>query len=187
MTSSQPPEEASHSAAAPARRSAWSARERVVRLVWSTLGRAVWAVAPGLRPSLLRWFGARVGRGCSFHSTSRVEIPWNLRMGDRVRVGRGVRLYSLGVITIGDDSALDAFAHLCAGTHDHTDPAFPLLRPPVTLGARCLIGVDAYIGPGVELGDGCVVSARSSVHSSKPAGSVLEGNPAKARAAEASR
>ncbi len=88
-------------------------------------------------------------------------------------------LYSLGRITLGDGVTLDRRAHLCAGTHDFTDPNFPLLRPPISVGAGSLIGIDAYIGPDVSLGERCVVHPRASVYRSFGAGAVLRGNPAK--------
>jgi putative colanic acid biosynthesis acetyltransferase WcaF len=83
------------------------------------------------------------------------------------------------VITLGDGVVLDCRAHLCAGTHDMTDSRFPLLRPPITLGKGVFVGIDAYIGPGVELGDGCRVWPRASVYRSADASSHLIGCPAK--------
>ena len=163
----------------PARRSAWTTRQKIVRVVWTTIGRALWRLLPGARPALIRLFGGSAGKGCSLATHVAIAIPWNIHLGERVTVADHAILYSLGPISIGDDSVIDPFAHLCAGSHDHTDPAFPLTTPPISLGARCFVGADAYIGPGVALGDGCRVLARASVHSSRPEGTTLAGNPAK--------
>lgn len=163
----------------PARRSVWTPREKLVRLVWATLGRLVWLIAPGARPGLIRLFGGRCGPGCRFAGSVDILIPWNIRCGSRVRVGERSILYALGPITIGDDTVLDQRAHLCAGTHDMADSRFPLLKPPITVGARCLIGADAYIGPEVVLGDDIRVWPRASVYKSFPDGSRLRGNPAR--------
>lgn len=163
----------------PTRRSVWTPREKLVRLLWNTLARGVWILLPPARASLLRLFGGRCGSGCVLPRDCELTIPWHITLGQRVRLGRRSILYSLGPITVGDDSLIDDRAHLCAGTHDMTDSRFPLLKPPITVGARCLIGIDAYIGPWVELGDDCRVWPRASVYKPAQAGARLRGNPAK--------
>jgi len=160
------------------RRSAWTPKQKIIRALWGTVGRALWLLVPPARSALIRVFGGAVGPGCSFHRSVAIAIPWNLEIGSGVRVGPSAILYSLGLITIGDRTALDRRAHLCAGTHDMTDPNFPLLCPPITVGKDCLIGIDAYVGPEVTLGDGCTVEARASVYKPFPAGTRLRGNPA---------
>jgi len=163
----------------PARRSVWTPKQKLVRAVWGTVARVLWELLPPARAALIRLFGGRVGRGCSFGSGVDIAIPWNIRCGDRVQVADRVILYCLGPITIGDDTVIDYRAHLCAGTHDMTDSRFPLLKPPITIGRGCFIGLDAYIGPGVELGDRCRVAPRASVYKSAPPDTRLRGNPAR--------
>jgi putative colanic acid biosynthesis acetyltransferase WcaF len=163
----------------PARRSVWTFRQKVIRLIWSTFGRALWISFPRLRPWLIRRFGGGVGPGCRFARSVDIAIPWNLRVGSNVEVGRDVILYALGVITLGDGVVIDDLAHLCAGTHDHTDSRFPLLRPPITIGPGTFIGIDAYIAPDVTLGAGCRVWPRASVYRSFGDGVELRGNPAR--------
>lgn len=147
-------------------------------MVWSSLGRLLWLVLPPFRSSLLRLFGGAVGPGCRFARSVEIDIPWTLRIGRNVQVGEQAILYGLGTITIGDDAVLDRKAHLCAGTHDMNDPQFALLRPPVTIGRGCFIGYDAYIGPGVTIGDRCRILPRASVYRNWGADLVLRGNPA---------
>ena len=163
----------------PTRTSVWTTREKIIRIIWSTLGRAFWVLLPPARPALIRLFGGACGPGCTLARSVDILIPWNIRLGARVRVARGVILYALGPIVVGDDTLIDHDAHLCAGTHDMTDSRFPLIKPPITVGKRCLIGADAYLGPEVVLGDDCRVWPRASVYRSCPAGARLRGNPAK--------
>ena len=163
----------------PNRRSAWTLKQNIARVVWGTAVHVVWVLVPPLRPSLIRIFGGRVGRGCSFAGSVEICIPWNLNIGDNCEFGDKSILYSLGPITIGNDVVLDFRAHLCAGTHDMSDPSFPLLRPPITIGDGCLIGADAYVGPNVSLGAGCRVWPRASVYKNYPDRTNLQGNPAR--------
>ena len=162
----------------PARRSAWTTRQKVIRLLWGTIGRLAWCI-PTFRSPVLRMFGASVGRGCHFARRIELTIPWNITIGDRVIIEERAILYSLGRITIGSDSVIEVRAHLCAGSHDLRDSRFPLTRPPITLGAHCRIGIDTFVAPGIELGEGCIVMHRASVYSSHPAGTTLVGNPAR--------
>ena len=134
---------------------------------------------PRLRASLLRLFGGSVGSGCRLSRTVDIIIPWNIHLGNDVQVADRVILYGLGPITIGNGTVIDVRAHLCAGSHDMRDTRFPLTRPPISIGAGCFIGVDAYIAPDVTLGDGCRVLHRASVYKSFPEGTELVGNPAR--------
>lgn len=164
--------------------SAWTFREKVVRVLWSivqaTLFRWSFRTMNGWRSFLLRLFGAKVGRDCVIRPSVHIEIPWNIRLGDHVALGDRVILYSLGPITIGDRTSISQYAHLCAGTHDHTRPDLPLLRPPITLGADVWIATDVFVGPGVTVGEGAVVGARSNVFSDLPAWKICVGSPARA-------
>ena len=58
----------------------------------------------------------------------------------------------------GARSSLSQEAYICAGTHDYTSLAMPLVTAPITVGADAWICARALIGPGVTVGDGAVVT-----------------------------
>jgi len=132
-----------------------------------------------MRAAMLRLFGAKLGRNVRVRRTAKIEIPWNLNIGDDVSIGDEAILYSLGMITIGHRSFLSQYAHLCAGTHDHTSPLYPLIREPITIGEDCWIAADAFVGPGVTIADRTVLGARASAFSDLPSDVIAVGNPAK--------
>lgn len=163
--------------------SPWSFRDKAFRALWMLMGRPLFRLSfhnwYAYRRALLRRFGAIVGRRAMIRPTAHIEIPWNLDIGEDATVGDHAILYSLGRITIGDRAIISQYAHLCAGTHDYTDHTFKLLRTPITIGDDCWVGTDAFIGPGVTVGNLTVVGARSSAYKDLPPGKVCVGNPAK--------
>jgi putative colanic acid biosynthesis acetyltransferase WcaF len=170
--------------APPARNvSPWTTRHKVGRLLWAVTYALVFRRTfhnwYGLRAAILRRFGARVGRNVRVRRTARIEIPWNLTLGDDVSIGDEAILYSLGPVTVGARSFLSQYAHLCAGTHDGTRSDYPLIRAPITVGEDCWIAADAFVGPGVSIGDRTIIGARASVFSDIPPDVIAVGNPAK--------
>lgn len=133
----------------------------------------------GWRAFLLRCFGARVGRGVHIYPSVRVEIPWNLRIDDHASVGEHAWIYNLGPVTIGARATISHRAHLCAGTHDHRDPALPLLREPIDIGADAWVCADAFVGPRVRVGEGAIVGAAAVAMRDVPAWTIVAGNPAR--------
>lgn len=167
------------------RSSGWTGRERLARALWEILGTRLFAWTPraffwGWRRALLRLFGAEIGSSVHLHPTVKIAVPWTLRIADGVTVGDGAILYSLGNISIGEAATISQYAHLCAGTHDFRDPAMPLLRLPIVIGAGAWICADAFIGPGVEVGTLAVVAARATVVKNVSPGEIVAGNPARA-------
>lgn len=169
--------------AEPPRQSPWGLRQKIGRVLWSFASASLWrwspAEADGFRRWLLRRFGARVGRGVTIHPSVHVEIPWHLELGDGVRVASRAILYCLGPVTIGPRTLVGPHAHVCAGTHDYRSPLFTLLRPPIEVGADCLLLTGSFVGPGAVLADGTVLRERASAYGETEPDTVYQGNPGK--------
>lgn len=164
-------------------KSPWTTGEKFRRTLWMLLGKPLFRASfhnwYGLRAAILRLFGAQIGRGTRIRPTVDIEIPWMLSVGDGATVGDHAILYSLGPVYIGARAVVSQYAHLCAGTHDHTRRDFPLLRPPICVGQDAWISADAFVGPGVDIGARAVVGARASVFKDVPADEIHAGNPAR--------
>lgn len=105
--------------------------------------------------------------------------PWLLKVGAYSCLGDGVNVYNLGPVSIGEHTVVSQNVHICAGTHDYTRPALPLLRLPITIGSGVWVCADAFVGPGVTIGDNSVVGARAVVTKDVPPAVVVAGNPAR--------
>jgi putative colanic acid biosynthesis acetyltransferase WcaF len=160
----------------------YSRREQAMRVAWA-LGRWLIHLSPrpffGWRRMVLRLFGARVGREARIYSSTLVYMPWNVELGDWAAVGPDVYIYSLGRVRIGNRATLSYRAHVCAGTHDFTDPTLPLLKPSVAIEDDAWVGTEAFIGPGITVGAGAMVAARAVVVKNVAPLTVVGGNPAR--------
>jgi putative colanic acid biosynthesis acetyltransferase WcaF len=163
--------------------SPWSFGMKVRRVLWmfaqGSLFRCSFHNWYGWRRFVLRAFGATIGPRVRVRPTVRIEMPWNLDLGEAVIVGDYAILYSLAKITVGPFSVISQYSHLCAGTHDHTKRSFPLVCEPITIGREAWIAADVFVGPGVTVGDRSVVGARSSVFADVPPDVIAAGTPAK--------
>jgi len=165
------------------RASKWSGRELLGRALWEIAYPFFsWSPRPlfwGWRRSMLRLFGAKIGRAVHVHPSVKIAVPWNLTIHDDVGIGDGAILYSLGPITIGSGATVSQFAHLCAGTHDYRRADMPLEKLPISVGEGAWICADAYVGPGVTVGDYAIVGARAVVVRNVAAHTIVAGNPAR--------
>jgi putative colanic acid biosynthesis acetyltransferase WcaF len=99
-------------------------------------------------------------------------------IGERAWIGDGVELYSLAEIVLGDDVVISQGTYVCAGSHDYRDSAFPIVASPIVIEAETWVAAQCFIGPGVRIGRGAVVGARSLVLRDIPARALAFGHPA---------
>ena len=165
-----------------ARRLSWQNKwlRTLWHLVWLVLYRPTPRVLHPWRCALLRLFGARLGNAVHPYPSARIWAPWNLEMGDHSCLGEHVDCYCVDRIRIGAHAIVSQYSFLCTASHDYTDPAMPLVTAPIMIGARAWITADGFVAPGVVIGEGAIVSARSSVFSDVEAWTIVRGNPAKA-------
>lgn len=164
-------------------RSPHSPGNRLVRALWG----AAWLLLfrPTPRPFhpwrrfLLRLFGATLHATARVYPSARIWLPSNLTMDRRACIGDHVEVYNVDRIIIGAHATVSQFSHLCTATHDHDDPSHPLVTSPITLGTRSWVAADAFIGPGVTIGEGTVVGARSAVFEDLPPWKIAIGSPAR--------
>lgn len=165
----------------PRRQPTFSRRNRARRALWGLIYLLLFRPSPrqmhSWRSILLRLFGATVGKGCHIYPKVVIWAPWNLVVESQASAADGVNLYSMARITIGRRAVISQGAHICTGSHDYTDPSFCLYAKPITIGAESWICADAFLGPGVTIGEGAVIGARSVVIRDMPNWTVCAGHP----------
>jgi putative colanic acid biosynthesis acetyltransferase WcaF len=158
-------------------------RSAVLVQLWWIVQDTAFRMSPqicyGWRNFLLRLFGAKIGKKVQIRPTTRVTYPWKLTIGDYVWVGDDCVFYDLGEIVLGSHVAIAHDVYFCTGLHDYTKIEFPIGQKPIRIEDETWIPNDVFIGPGVTIGKGTVVGARSTVLHDLPPGMICYGNPAK--------
>jgi putative colanic acid biosynthesis acetyltransferase WcaF len=151
--------------------------------LWWIIQSTIFACSPQFtykwRNFLLRQFGANIGKNVIIRPSVKITYPWKLTIGDNAWVGDNVDLYTLGEISIGKNVVVSQRAYLCTGSHKHTAEAFDIYAKPIIIEDEAWVATDVFIAPGITIGKGAVIGARSSVFKDMPAGMICIGNPAK--------
>ena len=161
----------------------FSLRNRLTRVLWNICCLLFFRYTPiplhAWRSFVLRIFGARVGKGVHVYPRVKIWGPWNLDLRDQCGIGNGAILYSQAMITIGERAIISQGSHICTGTHDYTKKENPLVTAPISIGAMAWVAAESFVHPGLTIGDGCVVGARSVVTKDLPPWTVCAGHPCK--------
>lgn len=148
-------------------------------IVQATLLRPSPQVFYGWRRWWLRRFGASIGKKVLVRPSVTVTYPWKVTIGDNSWIGDDVVLYSLGPIDIGHDVVISQRSYICTGSHDYRTPGFDIWAKPVRIEPESWLAADVFVAPGVTIGRGAVVGARSSVFKDLEPMCLHTGNPAR--------
>lgn len=163
--------------------SGFRGRSKVIVQLWWIIEKSLFAWSPqvayGWRRFLLRLFGASIGKGVLIRPSAKFTYPWKIKIGDYTWIGEECVLYSLGTITIGSHVSVSHNVFLNTGLHNYESINFEIDAKPLVICDQAWVTTDVYLAPGVTIGKGCVIGARSSVFKDMPEGWICFGNPAK--------
>jgi putative colanic acid biosynthesis acetyltransferase WcaF len=131
-----------------------------------------------LKRSLLRAFGARVGKGVVIKPQVKITFPWKLEIGDHVWLGEECWLLNLERISIGNHVCVSQRAFLCTGNHNYKSSTFELIVKPIQVEEGAWLGAGCWVGPGVTVGADSVLSAGSVATKDLEPRGIYRGNPA---------
>lgn len=156
---------------------------RARRVLWSAVWWLAYRPSPrllhGWRRFLLKLFGANIQKGAHPYPSARIWAPWNLTMGEGSCLGDYVRCYSVDHVTLEPHATVSQYSFLCTASHDYRIDGMPLITAPITIRRHAWVAADAFIGPGVTVGERAVVGARASVFRDVDPWTVVGGNPAR--------
>ncbi len=132
-----------------------------------------------LKVTVLRIFGARIGRGVVIRSRVNITFPWRFACGDHIWIGDETFILSLAPVTLGSHICISQRTFLCTGSHDFRKESFDLITAPIEIADGCWIGAQAFVGPGVIFGAGSRCLAGSVVVRDVASGTTVAGVPAK--------
>lgn len=135
----------------------------------------------GVKPILLRWFGAKVGDHVRIKWGVNVRFPWFLEIGDHVWIGENVWIDCLTHVSIGDHVCVSQGAYLMTGNHDYKSESFKIRVGEIKIEEGAWIGAFSIVGPGVTCKSHCVLAAGSVATSDLQAYTIYQGNPAVAK------
>ncbi|WP_115050794.1 putative colanic acid biosynthesis acetyltransferase [Brucella canis] len=158
-------------------------KHRLQRLLWQ----AAWLALAAWTPSCLwRWrgmvlnaFGADIHKSAIVRASAHIWWPGNLSMGAHSSLGPGAICYNVAPVTLAPFAIVSQRAHLCTAGHDIDQASFPLTAAPIHIAAYGGVAAEAFVGPGVHIGEGAVLGARSVSFRDLDAWAVYTGNPAK--------
>lgn len=151
---------------------------KIRMLVWFNFQHLIFnsALFPsGLRPLVLRNFGASVGRRVLIRRGVRIHFPWNLEIGDDCWIGEEVWFINHEKVTIGSDVCISQRSMICSGSHDYQSASLEYSHKPIEIRDGAWICLDSKVLPGVSIGECSVVSAGEVVRKSLPDYSMLIG------------
>lgn len=155
----------------------------LVRLLWYytslLLFESGWFILTRTKPSILRLFGARIGRGVVIKPHVRIKYPWRLSVGDHCWIGQDAWIDNIADVTIGNQVCVSQDTYLCAGNHDHRRKSFDLIARPITIENGAWVAASSLLLAGVTVGANAVVAAGSVVTKDVAPATMVGGNPAR--------
>lgn len=159
-----------------------SKKNKLLRLCW----RVVWVIF--FRPSpipffwwrrfLLKSFGAKIASDkVHIYPSSRIWAPWNLIMERNTCLSHNVDCYNVDLVHLQEGVTVSQYCFLCTASHDYSQKNMPLVTAPIVIQKYAWVTSDVFIGPGVTIGEGAVVAARSTVTKDVLPWDVVSGNP----------
>ncbi len=152
------------------------------RVVWYVVSLLVFETAipapSALKRTVLRGFGAEVGKGVIIKPRVHIKYPWKLKVGDHAWIGERVWIDNLDLVRIGSHCCVSQGAYLLCGNHDYTSQKFDLITKPITMEDGSWAGAKSILGPGAILESEAVLAAGSVGIGKMEARKIHQGNPA---------
>ena len=154
--------------------------KRVLWYVFSNIFiNTYWCPVSSVKVSILRLFGAKIGKGVTLKPNMNIKYPWKLELGNYVWIGENVWIDNLEKVTIADNCCLSQGVTLICGNHNYKKSTFDLIVKEITLEEGVWIGAKSFIGPGVTCASHSLLAVQSVATADLEAYTIYRGNPAR--------
>lgn len=131
------------------------------------------------RNFIYKLLGAKIGSNTVLNRRCELLCPKELMLGNNCAIGWFCQLDARGSINIGNNVVIASYVKLITGSHDPDSPDFQAYFKNIIIHDRAWIGTGAIILPGVEIGEGAIVSAGAVVTKNVEPYAIVGGVPAK--------
>jgi len=133
-----------------------------------------------IKVSILKIFGAKIGKGVVIKPHVNIKYPWRLTVGNHVWIGEHVWIDNLADVVIEDHVCISQGAMLLCGNHHYKKTSFDLITGNITLKKGSWIGAKSVVCPRVTVGNHAVLTVGSIATKSLNEYTIYQGNPAEA-------
>jgi putative colanic acid biosynthesis acetyltransferase WcaF len=133
---------------------------------------------------ILNSFGSDISYKCFVYSSVFIWAPFNLSMNRGSCLGPRVNCYNIAPITLGVNTTISQDVELCTASHIYSDPSIftnprmALVIAQIVIQQFSWVTSGVFVGPGVLIGEGSVILARSVVTKDTLPYHIYSGNPA---------
>lgn len=152
------------------------------RTVWFYINAVVFKTSllpsNSIKASLLRLFGAKIGKCVELKPCINIKYPWFLEIGDCTWIGEDVWIDNLILVKIGSNVCISQGAMLLTGNHNYTKSTFDLMVKSIIIEDGTWLGAKSVVCPGVIVGSHAVLTAGSIATKNLDPYTIYQGNPA---------
>lgn len=131
-----------------------------------------------IKITIIRLFGAKLGRGLYIKPGVLIKSPWNLSIGENCWIGENAWIDNLDKVKIGNNVCISQGALLLTGNHDYTISSMPYRNAPIVIEDGAWIGAKATVCPGVKVGKNAILTVGSVATKDLEENGIYQGNPA---------
>lgn len=168
---------------APIQTDPFPVKTKIKSRIWKMVNRTFFRYSPYFarkyRVGLVRLFGGQIHWSCSLNRLSKIDHPWNLKMGEKSSISEYSWVYCLDKIEIGANCCISKDVYLLSGSHNINSSNFDLITKPIFIGDGVWLAVRSVVLPGITIGSYSVVASSSVVIKDVEENSIIGGNPAK--------
>lgn len=132
-----------------------------------------------LRVSILRAFGAKIGKGVEMNKPNiNIKYPWKLSIGNYSWIGENSWIYNMDEIVIGDNVNVSQGVFLLTGNHNYKSKRFEVFTKPIYIKEGVFLGANSVVCPGVICHQFSVLTVNSVATKDLESFGIYTGNPA---------